>query len=90
MASSSAQPGGEAPQIRNHLEHQGEYLLARMIRYDNLTPAVIRVALGRERLENPRFIAMRSHYTYDSFFCLLLSDASDDDEAVAVAEDVER
>jgi transposase len=41
-----------------------------MIRYDNLTPAVIRVALGRERLENPRFVAMRSHYGYDSFFCI--------------------
>jgi transposase len=41
-----------------------------MIRYDNLTPAVIRVALGRERLENPRFVAMRSHYGYDSFFCV--------------------
>jgi len=41
-----------------------------MIRYDNLTPAVIRVALGRERLENPRFVALRSHYGYDSFFCL--------------------
>ncbi len=41
-----------------------------MIRYDNLTPAVIRVALGRERLENPRFIAMRSHYGFDSFFCI--------------------
>lgn len=43
---------------------------AGMIRYDNLTPAVIRVALGRERLENPRFIAMRSHYGFDSFFCI--------------------
>lgn len=31
-----------------------------MIRYDNLTPAVIRVMLGRDRLENPRFIAIRS------------------------------
>ncbi len=40
-----------------------------MIRYDNLKPAVIRVALGRERFEHPRFIAMRSHYGYDSFFC---------------------
>ena len=39
-----------------------------MIRYDNLTPAVIRVALGRDRLENPRFVALRSHYGYDSFF----------------------
>ena len=41
-----------------------------MIRYDNLTLAVIRVALGRERLENPRFVALRSHYGYDSFFCI--------------------
>lgn len=40
------------------------------IRYDNLKPAVIRVALGRERLENPRFIALRSHYGFDSFFCI--------------------
>jgi hypothetical protein len=43
---------------------------AKMVRYDNLTPAVIRVLLGRERLENPRFIAMRSHYGFDSFFCI--------------------
>lgn len=42
----------------------------KMIRYDNLKPAVIRVMLGRERLENERFIAMRSHYGFDSFFCL--------------------
>ena len=41
-----------------------------MIRYDNLKPAVIRVALGRERFEHPRFVALRSHYGYDSFFCL--------------------
>jgi transposase len=41
-----------------------------MIRYDNLKPAVIRVALGRERFENPRFIALRSHYGYDSFYCM--------------------
>ncbi|MFZ0158548.1 MAG: IS21 family transposase [Kineosporiaceae bacterium] len=41
-----------------------------MVRYDNLTPAVIRVALGRERFEHPKFIAMRSHYGYDSFFCM--------------------
>ncbi|THI95763.1 IS21 family transposase, partial [Nocardioides sp.] len=40
-----------------------------MIRYDNLKPAVIRVALGRDRFEHPRFIALRSHYGYDSFFC---------------------
>jgi transposase len=41
-----------------------------MIRYDNLTPAVVRVALGRERFEHPKFIALRSHYGYDSFFCI--------------------
>jgi transposase len=41
-----------------------------MVRYDNLKPAVIRVALGRERLENTRFIALRSHYGFDSFYCL--------------------
>ena len=38
------------------------------IRYDNLKPAVIRVMLGRDRLENVRFIALRSHYGFDSFF----------------------
>ena len=41
-----------------------------MIRYDNLTPAVVRVLLGRDREENLRFVAMRSHYGYDSFFCI--------------------
>jgi transposase len=41
-----------------------------MIRYDNLKPAVVRVALGRERFEHPRFVAMRSHYGYDSFYCM--------------------
>lgn len=40
-----------------------------MIRYDNLTAAVIRVVLGRERIENARFIALRSTYGFDSFFC---------------------
>lgn len=39
------------------------------IRYDNLKPAVLRVLLGRERLENPRFIGLRSHYGFESFFC---------------------
>jgi len=40
-----------------------------MIRYDNLTAAVIRVLLGRQRWLNPRFVALRSHYGYESFFC---------------------
>jgi len=40
-----------------------------MIRYDNLKPAVIRVLLGRQRWENERFVALRSHYGFDSFYC---------------------
>jgi transposase len=40
------------------------------IRYDNLKPAVIRVLRGRDRAESERFIALRSHYGYDGFFCI--------------------
>jgi transposase len=40
------------------------------IRYDNLKPAVVRVLKGRDRKETERFVAMRSHYRFDSFFCL--------------------
>jgi transposase len=40
------------------------------IRYDNLKPAVVRVLKGRDRKETERFVAMRSHYGFDSFFCL--------------------
>jgi transposase len=39
------------------------------IRYDNLTPAVVSVLQGRSRAENERFIALRSHYGFDAFFC---------------------
>jgi transposase len=39
------------------------------IRYDNLSAAVVKVLLGRDRLENPRFVALRSHYGFDSFYC---------------------
>jgi hypothetical protein len=35
----------------------------------NLKPAVTRILLGRDRVENERFIALRSHYGFDSFFC---------------------
>ena len=40
------------------------------IRYDNLKPAVIRVLHGRDRAESERFIALRTHYGFDSFFCI--------------------
>jgi transposase/predicted nucleic acid-binding protein len=39
------------------------------VRYDNLRPAVVRVLRGRDRAESERFIALRSHYGFDSFFC---------------------
>jgi transposase len=39
------------------------------IRYDNLGPAVVRVLRGRDRAESERFIALRSHYGFDTFFC---------------------
>lgn len=39
------------------------------IRYDNLKAAVERVLKGRDRVESERFVAMRSHYGFDSFFC---------------------
>lgn len=39
------------------------------VRCDNLKPAVIRVLLGRARLENERFVALRSAYGFDAFYC---------------------
>ncbi|MGI9005114.1 MAG: IS21 family transposase, partial [Streptosporangiaceae bacterium] len=40
------------------------------VRYDNLRAAVVRVLRGRDRSEAERFIALRSHYGFDSFFCV--------------------
>ncbi len=39
------------------------------VRYDNLKPAVSRVLRGRTREEHERFVALRSHYGFDAFFC---------------------
>lgn len=39
------------------------------VRYDNLTPAVKKVLRGRRREETRAFIALRSHYLFESFFC---------------------
>jgi transposase len=49
-------------------EHFGS--VPALVRYDNLRTAVVKVLFGRDRLENERFIALRSHYGYDSFYCL--------------------
>lgn len=40
------------------------------IRYDNLKSAVTRVLMGRNRDESERFTLLRSHYGFDSFFCI--------------------
>ena len=40
------------------------------IRYDNLTSAVKRVVFGRTRVENQRWVAFRSHYGYDAWYCI--------------------
>ena len=39
------------------------------VRYDNLKPAVVKVLFGRDRIEHERFVALRSHYGFDSFYC---------------------
>lgn len=39
------------------------------VRYDNLRAAVVKVLFGRDRVETERFMALRSHYGFDSFFC---------------------
>ena len=40
------------------------------IRYDNARSLVARVLRGRDRTESERFVALRSHYGFDSFFCI--------------------
>jgi transposase len=41
-----------------------------VVRYDNLKAAVARVMKGRRRVESDRFVALRSHYRFESSFCL--------------------
>ncbi len=41
-----------------------------LIRYDNLKAAVAKVLKGRRRTESDRFVALRSHYRFESSFCL--------------------
>jgi transposase len=40
-----------------------------LIRYDNASTLVTRVMQGRDRRLTPGFVALRSHYGFDSFFC---------------------
>jgi transposase len=39
------------------------------VRYDNLSPAVSQVTFGRTRSETDRWVAFRSHYGLDVFYC---------------------
>jgi len=41
-----------------------------LLRYDNLTLAVKKVLKGRRRKETDRFVALRSHYLFESVFCI--------------------
>ena len=40
-----------------------------VVRFDNLVQAVKRVLKGRKRIETDRFVALRSHYLFESVFC---------------------
>jgi len=42
-----------------------------LVRYDNLGSAVKQVLKGRRRVESDRFVALRSHYLFDSQFTLI-------------------
>jgi len=41
----------------------------RHIRYDNLSPAVAKVLRGRSRTETARWLAFRSWYGFEAFYC---------------------
>lgn len=41
------------------------------VRYDNLAAAAKKTLKGRRRVENERFVALRSHYLFESFFTLV-------------------
>jgi hypothetical protein len=41
------------------------------VRYDNLAAAAKKTLRGRNRVENERFTALRSHYLYESWFTLV-------------------
>jgi transposase len=47
-----------------------------VVRYDNLKAAVTQVLKGRRRVESDRFVALRSHYRFESSFCLSASAAA--------------
>jgi transposase len=48
-------------------EHFGG--VPRRVRYDNLKTAAVKILRGRNRVENDRFVLLRSHYGFESFFC---------------------
>jgi len=57
----------------------------RRIAYDNLKTAVYRILEGHNRQEQEAFIAFRSHYLFESFFCTTWDR---DDEKGGVESDI--
>src|SRR4029079_6493881 len=41
----------------------------KVVRYDNLSSAVKKIMRGRQREENEKFVAFRSHWRYQAEFC---------------------
>jgi transposase len=41
----------------------------RHVRYDNLSPAVVRVLRGRDRTETQRWLTFRAHHRFEAFYC---------------------
>lgn len=63
---------GQEAFMEGHVEAFGALggIPTRHIRYDNLRPAVQRVCFGRSRVESQRWVAFRSHYGFDAFYCI--------------------
>lgn len=43
--------------------------IPKVISYDNLATAVKKILTGRDRIEQEAFVALRTHYLFDSHFC---------------------
>ena len=63
---------GQGALIEGHLEAFGVLggTPVDKIRNNNLKSAVTRVLFGRNRTESDRWVSFRSHYGFDTFYCL--------------------
>lgn len=62
---------GQEAFLEGHVYALGRFggVPTRHVRYDNLKAAVSRVLFGRDREESQRWVAFRSHYGFDAFYC---------------------